>query len=256
MRDNKRIIDFSRDLAYPVLKVVNSLLWANRCVNCGALADEDGGELCDECWGELNRQIAGEYCPGCGRDVSRFAVFRGKCPQCLREDNYFDGIIRVGVYGAVLQNSILAFKNGKTNLAGFLGMLAASAFQAAELKNKIDAFVPVPLHWTRRLKRGYNQTLLLASKISEPDKIISDELVRIRRTKMQSEYISFAKRRKNVEGAFALRSDHSLAGKTVCLVDDIKTTGATLNECSRVLKQAGVAKVYGLVLAVAGQNSG
>jgi ComF family protein len=133
-------------------------------------------------------------------------------------------------------------------------MLAASAFQSADLQEEIDTFVPVPLHWTRRLKRGYNQTLLLASKISEPDKIVSDELVRIRRTRRQSDYISFAKRRKNVEGAFALRSDHCLTGKTVCLVDDVKTTGATLNECSRVLKQAGVAKVYGLVLAVAGQN--
>jgi ComF family protein len=149
---------------------------------------------------------------------------------------------------------ILSFKNGCTELDSTVGFLANSALEGSGFYNDIELFVPIPLHWTRRLIRGYNQSHILASKLKHPTAKISTNLVRIRRTKSQPAMVSPAARAKNVAGAFAVRYGHGFNSRKICLVDDIKTTGATLNECAKTLKQAGASKVYALVLAVAGQN--
>ena len=135
-----------------------------------------------------------------------------------------------------------------------LAFLANSALQGSGFFNEIEFFVPVPLHWTRRLFRGYNQSLILTRKLEHPKARINTELVRIRRTKLQPAVASAAARARNVAGAFAVRRGHRFAGRSVCLVDDIKTSGATLNECAKMLKEAGASKVFALVLAVAGQG--
>jgi ComF family protein len=169
---------------------------------------------------------------------------------------YFDGIARSGIYSQSLQSMILAFKNGKTELDKILSLLIDSAIQGSGFFDKIEIFVPVPLHWTKRLTRGYNQSLILARKLKHDKAKISTNLVRIRRTKAQPAMTSPTSRAINVAGAFSVRRNHSFMGRRVCLVDDIKTTGATLNECAKVLKQAGASRVYAAVLAVAGQNVG
>jgi len=150
---------------------------------------------------------------------------------------------------------ILAFKKGRTELDGMLGFLANSALQGGGFYSDIEVFVPVPLHWSRRLFRGYNQSLVLANKLTHPTAQISTDLARIRYTKTQPGGIAnAAARARNVAGAFAVRRGHQFAGRNICLVDDIKTTGATLNECAKTLKEAGASKVFALVLAVAGQK--
>jgi ComF family protein len=150
---------------------------------------------------------------------------------------------------------ILYFKKGRTELDSMLGFLANSALQGSSFCNDLDFFVPVPLHWSRRLVRGYNQSLVLAMKLKHATAKINTDLVRIRRTKSQPMMVSPAARARNVAGAFAVRYRHDFAGRKVCLVDDIKTTGATLNECAKTLKEAGASKVFALVLAVAGQKT-
>lgn len=179
----------------------------------------------------------------------------GACPDCQGKEIYFDQIARSGVYATSLQRMILFFKNGRTELDSTLGFLANSALQGSGFINDIDIFAPVPLHWTRRLFRGYNQSSILIRKLKHPTAKNSTNLVRMRRTKSQPAMVSPAARAKNVAGAFAVRYGHDFTDKKVCLVDDIKTTGATLNECAKTLKQAGALKVYALVLAVAGQNT-
>jgi len=167
---------------------------------------------------------------------------------------HFDGIARAGVYADALQQMILSFKHDRTELAPILGSLVDSVFQGSHFHGDIELLVPVPLHWTRRLARGYNQSRLLAKRLTHPTARIITDLVRIRRTKTQPSAATPAARARNVKGAFAARADHRFAGRVVCLVDDIKTSGATLNECAKTLKEAGAAKVYALVLAVAGQR--
>lgn len=195
-----------------------------------------------------------DYCRRCGRDAGRFALLKGTCPDCQGKEILFDHIARAGIYGQSLQKMILAFKSGRTELDTVLTFLADSALQGSGFYDDIELFVPVPLHWSRRLARGYNQSQVLVRKLAHTTAEISTDLVRIRRTKSQPTMASPAARAKNVAGAFAVRYGHNFAGRKICLIDDIKTTGATLNECAKVMKQAGASKVFALVLAVAGQQ--
>jgi len=212
--------------------------------------------LCKDCWGQLQACTGSDYCRRCGRDVSRFGLVAGVCPDCQGKEIHFDRIARSGVYTDALREMILAFKKGRTELDEVLGFLADSALQAGSFVKAIEFFVPVPLHWSWRLVRGYNQSYVLAKKLKHPTAKISTDLVRIRRTKSQTTMSTPASRAANVAGAFAVRRGHQFAGRTICLVDDIKTTGATLNECAKTLKEAGASKVFALVLAVAGQSVG
>jgi len=159
------------------------------------------------------------------------------------------------MYAESLRKMILAFKNDRTELDSIMVWLADTALQTSTFFQDIDFFVPVPLHWRRRFRRGYNQSYLLARGLKHPSAEISTDLVRIRYTKPQAEMLSFAARVKNVKGAFAVRYQHPFAGRKVCLVDDIKTTNATLNECSKTLRETGAERVFALVLSVAGQDA-
>ena len=236
------------------LQGLNQLFWPAVCVNCKRSICETDANLCKNCWGELLGCTGGDYCRRCGRNVSRFAVVEGACPDCQGREIYFDQISRSGVYRDALQRMILSFKKGQTELDTVLGFLGNSALAGSGFGKDIEYFVPVPLHWTRRLTRGYNQSLIIARKLRHPSAKVNTELVRIRRTKSQPMMASPAARARNVAGAFGVRKGHNFGGGNICLVDDIKTTGATLNECAKTLKQAGASKVFALVLAVAGQN--
>lgn len=236
------------------LQGLSHLLWPAVCINCSrSIAETDNG-LCNSCWSELREYTAGDYCRRCGRDASKFGILHGACPNCQGEVFYFDQIARSGVYSEALREMIVGFKNGRTELDSALGFLANSTLQGSSFYNDIELFVPVPLHWSRRLLRGYNQSLVLAKKLERRTTEISTDLVRVRRTKSQSVVANPVARAKNVAGAFAVRYRHRFAGKTICLIDDIKTTGATLNECAKILKKAGASRVFALVLAVAGQR--
>ncbi len=237
------------------LQSLNQLFWPPVCINCRESICETDKSLCTKCWQELSTCAAGDYCPRCGRDASKYGLLEGACPDCQGREIHFDQIARSGVYKDALQQMILSFKKGRTELDSTLGSLANSALQGSTFYNDVELFVPVPLHWSRRLVRGYNQSLVLAKRLNHATAKISTDLVRIRRTKSQPMMASPAARARNVAGAFAVRYGHDFTGRNVCLVDDIKTTGATLNECARTLKQAGASRVFALVLAVAGQKT-
>lgn len=239
----------------PAWQGLNQLLWPSVCLNCREHTCAGDKDLCVRCWDQLMTCTAGDYCPRCGRDASRYGLVAGTCPACQGTELHFDGIARVGVYLDAMQQIILAFKHGRSELNAVLAPLAEATLQGCRFYDRIDLMVPVPLHWTRRLARGYNQSHVLARKLRHPAAWICTDLVRIRRTRVQPAAVTPAARARNVKGAFAARADHRFAGRTVCLIDDIKTSGATLNECAQTLKDAGATEVYALVLAVAGQRT-
>ncbi len=206
--------------------------------------------LCRNCWGELRHFTGGDYCPRCGKDASKYAQFESGCAKCQDTKIDFDGIARGGVYDGVLRDMLLAFKfHDRTELGGSLCMLADSTLKGARFANDIDLVVPVPLHWRRQMMRGYNQSLLLSKSLGQ----INKDLVRVRFTERQWD-LSPAKRKSNVANAFAVRRGHNFSGKNICLVDDITTSGSTLNECAKTLKEAGANKVFAVVAAVAMQD--
>ncbi|MHC4638191.1 MAG: ComF family protein [Planctomycetota bacterium] len=244
-----------QEFARTIFRGVNHLLWPAVCVNCGESISETYGQLCRVCWEELLSCTGGDYCRRCGSEVSRYAVLDSGCGGCQGVEIHFDGIARSGFYDKALQRMILSFKlSGRLELDRVLGFMINSAFEGSGFNDEIDLLVPVPLHWTRRFGRGFNQSHILSKCITANGAKVNTELVRIRRTRTQTVMASAASRVRNVKDAFAVRYKHEFSGKSICLVDDIKTTGATLNECAKTLKEAGASKVYAVVLAVAGRG--
>lgn len=233
------------------LEGLDYLLFPPSCIICQAPVRRDDGGLCATCWQDLIRCTAVDYCRRCGRNASPFGIVNNRCGGCQDEQFAFDGVIRAGLYESTLRNLVLAFKfRQRTEYAPRISRMMKDALAAAGLMRRIDYIVPVPLHWRRRLERGYNQSLYLSRGLCTHPARVSTDLVRIRYTRRQWN-LTEAQRRRNVKNAFAVRRGHPFAGKTIALVDDITTSGATLTECAKVLKDAGAEKVYAVVAAVA-----
>jgi len=237
-----------------ICRILNNLLWPAVCVNCRAAITDNDDKLCQNCWNELLACTTDSYCRRCGRVISAGGLVNGVCPACQGQDFHFDAIAGCGAYDQTLRSMILAFKNSHSELVLLFSPIAEAVLQNSSFADNIDFLVPVPLHWVRRLKRGYNQAQLVAEQLCTKKRKLNTDLVRIRNTAAQPSFASAAAKARNVADAFAVRKGHHFNGKNICLVDDIKTTGATLNECAKTLKQAGAKNVYALVLAVAGQN--
>ena len=235
----------------PYFKAVNHFLWPGQCSVCRESILPEDERLCQSCWQNLSKAVSTDYCRRCGRDVSIYGIVQGKCWQCQDLQLEYDGVIRVGSYESTLRSMVLSLKfSEKTEWAAPLGTMLRQAMTATHLSEQIDMVVPVPLHWRRRIKRGFNQSYLLAKELRLSQIPVSTDLVRVRHTKQQWD-LNSAQRRRNVKGAFGVRKGHLFAGKTVALIDDITTSGATLAECAKTLKQAGAQKVIAPVLATA-----
>ena len=167
------------------LQSLNQLLWPAVCINCRESICETDKSLCRNCWDQLLNCTGADYCRRCGRDASKYAMLGDVCPDCQGKEIHFDQIARSGVYDKSLREMILAFKNGRTELDSTLGFFANAALQGSGFYKTIEFFVPVPLHWSRRLVRGYNQSLILAKRLKHPTAKISTDLARIRYTKSQ-----------------------------------------------------------------------
>lgn len=151
-----------------------------------------------------------------------------------------------GHYQDALRDIIHAFKyEGRRSLAAPLAALMHR--QAGDLLDGVDWVIPVPLHWKRERDRGFNQAHDLARRLM-PGRLLH-ALRRVKHTTVQAE-LPAARRHKNVRDAFALsRGTHQLKGSIVLLVDDVSTTGATMDACARVLKDAGVKEVRAITAA-------
>ncbi len=197
-------------------------------------------------------------CKKCGKEVSEYGITESEfgCGRCFGEEFAFDNISSAGVYQGHLREMILKFKlSDRTELLEPLSELFAMAFAQADFSEQIDYVAAVPMHWRKRFGRGYNPPQLIAKKIcrSKSNIKLCNDIVRVRNTENQAG-LTVAGRKRNVKGAFALRCGSDFSGKNVCLIDDVKTTGATLNECAKAFRQAGAEKVFAMVLAVAGQK--
>jgi ComF family protein len=218
-----------------------------RCLACGATVDDIDG-LCGVCWGSMNF-FAAPWCALCGLPFSHPMGDGAICADCARQTPSFDIARSVLRYDRHSRRLVLMLKHGDhTHLAGAFGRWMHRA--GGEVLASADLLVPVPLHWTRLFGRRYNQAALLAQAIRAAGgpPVAADWLVRRRRTPSQG-LLGPAARARNVRGAFVLHRGRSVEGKRLVLIDDVMTTGATAEECARVLRRAGAASVGVLVLA-------
>lgn len=207
--------------------------------------------FCSACWADFTL-IQGPVCPRCGRpfDSPETLVHSPEhvCLGCRREPPLFDQALSVGYFEGSLREAVHQFKYRPCRSLG----LPLGEWMAANVRlvMDIDLVMPVPLHVSRLKERGFNQALLLAHRISETHHIpfSCDNLCRTRPTRPQVE-LTGVERIRNVAGAFALRRPEAVTDRSVVLVDDVFTTGATMNECASVLKQAGAAQVTAFTLA-------
>jgi ComF family protein len=226
---------------------VLDLLLPPRCLKCGAAVSAAGG-LCAPCWRGIT--FLGEPCCACcGLPFPYDQGSGALCGTCARATPPFARARAALRYDEESRRLVLAFKHGdRLHLAPTLGgwMRRAGAALIAEA----DLVVPVPLHWTRLFTRRYNQAALLAHEVARGGRppVGADWLLRRRRTPSQGKRNALGRRR-NVAGAFALRRGCEVAGKRILLIDDVFTTGATVEACARVLLHAGAAQVDVLTLA-------
>ena len=225
------------------------LLYPPCCCLCGGPL-VDAVPFCNPCRSAIVGD-ASPSCPRCAATVGPFAVIDGRCAICREESLSFDAAVRLGPYEGVLREAVLRMKSHTGEaLAELLGELWADHAGSALAALGAELVAPVPLHWRRRWRRGYNQSEALARGLASRLRLPCGAfgLRRTRATPMQTSQ-TLAGRRANVHGAFAAARNTRLAGRTVLLVDDVMTTGATADECARVLMIAGAARVDALTLA-------
>jgi len=176
------------------------------------------------------------------------------CEDCLRKRPFYEATRAPYYYRGSIMTAIHRFKYGPKSLLGdSLGPLLARFAETWLHGSRNILTMPVPLHPKRLRQRGFNQSLFLARHVA---KRLHTELdfISLRRVRYTSPQTGLKKeeRRKNVHGAFQLNNPENVKGKTVLLIDDVATTGNTLNECARILRKSGSDKVLGLVMARAG----
>jgi len=218
-----------------------------RCLSCGETV-ADPHALCARCWRSMTF-FGPPWCVVCGMPFPHPMGEDVVCAECARERRSWDRARAVLRYDRHSRRLVLGLKHGdRTHVAHAFGRWMRRA--GSEILAGADLLVPVPLHWTRLFQRRYNQAVLLAQAIRSAGgpPVAADWLVRRRRTPMQG-HLGPAARERNVRGAFAVRSARSFAGKRVVIIDDVMTTGATVEECARVLKRAGAASVDVLTVA-------
>ncbi|MFC7332703.1 ComF family protein [Rhodocista pekingensis] len=228
---------------------VLNLLLPPRCLACGTDV-EAPGTLCPACWSRVTF-IGPPLCACCGRPFDYAAPDRSLCGACIAAPPRFDRCRSALVYDEGSRGLVLAFKHAdRTDVAEGFGAWLARA--GAELLADADLVAAVPLHRWRLFARRYNQAALLALAVARRCGLPAcpDLLLRRRRTPSQGG-LSRSGRARNVAGAFAVRATcrERVRGARIVLLDDVFTTGATVEECARVLKRAGAARVDVLTLA-------
>jgi ComF family protein len=222
------------------------VLYPPVCGLCGRPADSEDRLICRVCW-SLIKGIEAPYCSAC----RKLLFDRLYCRECRSSPMV---VFSLGYFDDRLQTIIHDLKfHGLKPLGTGLGRGLAELMAPWADRMKADFIIPVPLHESRRLSRGFNQAEEIGRELSHRLKIPlrSDLLICVRKTRQQAK-LPAAQRELNVRGAFAVDDEKRiLSGRRIILVDDVTTTGATLRENARVLRQAGAGKIIGAVAATA-----
>jgi ComF family protein len=234
-----------------------ALVFPDNCRICSApLRNLSRVPVCEACLREPQPFVAEHFCESCRTAFLNAAPLdeNGVCGLCRRGLINFDAAFSYGEYEGTLRKLIHLFKyDGIAPLHSELGALLSRALPR---ESGFDVLVPMPLHWIRRWRRGFNQSELLALALKRRTGIPVACALRRKKSTPPQAGLTRAERRVNVAGAFDVRKRKSVEGKHVLLVDDIMTTGATASACAAVLKRAGARRVSVLTLARVDRRKG
>jgi len=220
------------------------------CFICGkVLQDNKNLLICKSCIEQLPF-IKEPFCSMCGMPFFGDTMSH-ICGRCQKEPFHFDRARSIFVFEREIKKAIYCLKyNSRPLISSTLGILFTQYAQNLISKDDYDVVVPVPLHKSRLRQRGFNQSIFLAKRLAKSLNIEVDllRLKRIKDTKPQTQ-LSERERKINVKGAFLCIDKEYFNNKRVLLVDDVFTTGATVNECARILKSSGAKTVDVLTLA-------
>lgn len=232
---------------------LDDLVFPWSCVVCGVQERALQGPFCPDCRADLlaTAQSAGvSACPRCALPTGPRASLAEGCSVCRGRSLGFDAALALAAYAGTIRDLCLRLKRESNAwLAPWLGALLAEARTAELASLPRDTWIaPVPLHWFRRLQRGYNQAEALAVGLSKRLALpIQQPLKRVRATDRLA-HQKASERIAEMRDAFSPRADVRLEGRTILLVDDILTTGATAGAAARALKRAGAKHVVAVVL--------
>jgi ComF family protein len=219
-----------------------------RCLGCGVeILAADG--MCPDCWNGL-RLLAPPWCRCCGYPLPHASADAPLCAQCAAKPPAYDRGRAALRYDGNSSRLILGFKRGG-RLDG-VGLFARWMAQAGEeLLAEADLIVPVPLHRWRLVRRGFNQSAVLAQRIAGiAGRPWSPSILRRHKATASQQGLSASERERNITAsAFRVGNPAAVAGARVVLVDDVLTTGATLGACATILRRAGAERVDVLTLA-------
>ncbi len=227
-------------------KLIN-ILYPATCPICGkVLRGKD--KICGEC--EKDVVIIREpKCQKCGKPlITDEKIY---CNDCGRKKRFFDKGVAVFRHSGRLRESIYRFKyNNARVYADYYGSVAAHIYGKMLKEWDIDAIIPVPIHRARERKRGYNQALVFARSLAKYTGFPLEKKLLIRKKKtMPQKELTETMRYFNLKDAFAVDKDRMKQIENILLVDDIFTTGSTVDACSSILKKAGAKKVYVLCIS-------
>lgn len=231
-----------------ILEKVLGIFFTNVCPICGKTMKFSAEGMCYECKGKV-KYVREPRCGKCGRPL--YNMDEILCGGCLKRRHEFETGICIFEHSGEVRKSIYDFKYGnRRNYGDFYGREAARIYGRILKKWKIDVIVPVPIHREREQKRGYNQALVFAEAVAKHTGIKLERklLIRKKKTVPQKE-LTETMRYLNLKNAFAVDRSRMSGIKNILVVDDIFTTGSTVDACSGVLKKAGAQKVYVLCVS-------
>lgn len=238
-------------MEFPLFRSLLDFIYPPRCLLCTSyLRGEKAGELCGQCSSKV-RYVQKPICYRCGKPF--FHEYEGDslCGECIVRKRYFGKARSVAFYRGTIRDAVHCLKYRlKRCLSVPLGLLMVQRASSFIERKEYQVIMPVPLHPKRLKERGFNQALSLAQVLGKHGDIPLDRynLVRKRYTKSQVG-LSERERRKNVRDAFSIVNKSKVNQKVILLVDDVYTSGTTVNECSKVLMNAGAQRVDVLTLA-------
>ncbi len=236
-----RFFNFLLDLLFP---------WS--CLGCHQETANDF-PLCNDCLKKISSPIINDFiCPGCGKSMitgssHSYCRTKTKLDALGYSNSYEHALLKTAIYYFKYQQIISLSKPLAQLQIAFL----EQSFYFSQLPRNQIIIIPLPLHLRKQRQRGFNQSELLAQEIAQYFQLPCETQIlwRIKNNPPQAQISNAAQRKANVSGIFSVKNQEQLIRKIVLLIDDVYTTGATLNEAAKILKQNGAKKVIGLVLA-------